>query len=368
MSCICTRNTHNSVCLLRALVLAIEQVSLGFYECQFLLEMHSKGKWKMVTVSVSVSLAHTLPIIERRRTYLWMALSFMIHTLSAFILPRLGIASARFMCSLNWKCIAIQQSHHSKLTKCQLRQSSNIPKTKPKKKGDVWISCEKFYANEPKRNAHVSVTFILFVRLLNHCRSKNLQLYKCTFSRSRIRTKEYFRCVSYIFSSIRYVSTCWATSTNPKDSGWWQTHKKQWILSYVTIAMTCWIISLRFYFAESDNGQADILEREKTYTRRQKCSEITEQFGLNELPLFAIAPTRWQYNNVHPFASTFVSFRLPFLDCNFEFAWVYSFQVCLQPQLDPFLRINDSNVWPERRINVQKMCANERIFALHFDI
>lgn len=118
-------------------------------------------------------------------------------------------------------------------------------------------------------------------------------------------------------------------------------------------------------------------EREETYTRRQKCSEITEQFGLNELPLFAIAPTRWQYNNVHPFASTFVSFRLPFLDCNFEFAWVYSFQVCLQPQLDPFLRINDSNVWPERRnthtktirrINVQKICANERIFALHFDI
>lgn len=80
MSCICTRNTHNSVCLLRALVLAIEQVSLGFYECQFLLEMHSKGKWKKVTVAVSVSLAHTLPIIERRRTYLWMALSFMIHT------------------------------------------------------------------------------------------------------------------------------------------------------------------------------------------------------------------------------------------------------------------------------------------------
>lgn len=70
---------------------------------------------------------------------------------------------------------------------------------------------------------------------------------------------------------------------------------------------------------------------------------------LNELPLFAIAPTRWQCNNAHPFAHFFIFHSQPdccccCCRCRCQFTWVcvyffslsVVFQVCLQPQLDPF--------------------------------
>lgn len=130
--------------------------------------------------------------------------------------------------------------------------------------------------------------------------------------------------VSCIFSPVRYTVHAQCTLTFyllsseilKRNAGLCRHIKKQWaswIRSHKLLAQThvmtamTWLLLLNDFSAlllgENDTQrkiEADERERDQQQQQHHVHGNYGVQFGLNELPLLAIAPMHPQYNNVHP--------------------------------------------------------------------